>query len=89
MMPDHVHLIFQLCDKRSLEQVFHSLFSYSANKINEVLNRSGKLWQDSLYDHAIRNEQSLFEHIEYMANNPVRKGFVERPEDWPFKKINT
>ncbi|MBI2267096.1 MAG: hypothetical protein HYU64_18370, partial [Armatimonadetes bacterium] len=58
VMPDHVHMLFQLStDKHGhveqasslhsedLSKIMHSIKSYSANQINKVQNRSGILWQ--------------------------------------------
>jgi len=46
---------------------------------------------DESFDHIIRHEEELKEKIEYVQNNPVRKGLVDVPQQyrWLFvsKKI--
>ena len=32
----------------------------------------------------VRSEESLYAIAEYILNNPVRQGFVEHTEDWPW-----
>lgn len=87
MMPNHLHLIFQLGDVRTLEQVMHSFASFTANQINDVLHRSGSLWQSGYYDHALRDDDALNRHVRYIAENPMRARLVQEPQDWPFSMI--
>jgi putative transposase len=42
------------------------------------------LWQTRLFDHVIRNDTDLQENLEYIAMNPVRAGYVTRPQYYPF-----
>lgn len=87
MMPDHIHIVFQLGKIRTLGQVMHSFSSFTSNKINKILKRSGHLWQDGFYDHAIRNDAAYIRHIKYIEENPIKAGFVKKSKDWPFSKI--
>ena len=43
-----------------------------------------RLWQTRLFDHVIRNDTDLHEHLEYIAMNPVKAGYVARPQFYPF-----
>jgi REP element-mobilizing transposase RayT len=43
-----------------------------------------RLWQTRLFDHVIRNDTDLHENLEYIAMNPVRAGYVTRPQFYPF-----
>ena len=36
------------------------------------------------YDRNLRSSSDVFEKIRYIHENPVRRGLVERPEDYPF-----
>src|SRR5262249_27385750 len=42
-----------------------------------------QLWQDSMYDHVIRNDADLRETLEYIARNPVKRGYVKVPHFYP------
>src|SRR5215510_407114 len=46
--------------------------------------QSKQLWHDSFHDHVIRNDADLRESVEYIAMNPVKRGYVSRPEYYPF-----
>lgn len=39
-------------------------------------------WQDKNFPELITSEKFLHQKIEYIHNNPVRKGYVYYPEDW-------
>ncbi|MBN2410160.1 transposase, partial [candidate division KSB1 bacterium] len=43
-----------------------------------------KIWQDEYHPIAITSGKWFLQKMEYMHNNPVRKGFVERPEFWKY-----
>ena len=83
VMPDHVHVVFQLGYKQTLPNLIQSFKRFTANRINGRLVRTGPIWQTNYYDHGIRSDESLAEIIRYCYENPVRKGLVERPEDYP------
>ena len=46
-----------------------------------------QLWQRSFHDHVIRNEADFRETVEYIMLNPVRRGYVSRPEFYPFSGV--
>jgi REP element-mobilizing transposase RayT len=43
-----------------------------------------RLWQKGLFDHVIRNDIDLQENLDYIAMNPVRKGYVTHPQFYPY-----
>ncbi|MFQ5807802.1 MAG: hypothetical protein ACE5I3_15250, partial [Phycisphaerae bacterium] len=47
--------------------------------VNKRLDRKGHVWQDESFDHGLRRSESLTEKVEYVCQNPVRKGLVEEP----------
>jgi putative transposase len=83
IMPEHVHFVSAL-GTSSLAQLVHSFKSFTANKINTLLSRSGQFWQVQYHDHAIRKDEVLNDVVLYLLNNPVRAGLVKDFHDWPF-----
>jgi len=43
----------------------------------------GITWQENFFDHRIRSETDSHKG-EYILQNPVRAGLVEKAEDWPW-----
>jgi REP element-mobilizing transposase RayT len=87
VMPDHVHLIFtplrcETDELYSFEEIVGSIKGASAHTINRKLKRSGTVWQDESFDHIIRHQESMKQKIQYVCENPVRRGLVTRPEDY-------
>ena len=65
-----------------LAAILKSIKGTSARDINKVLGHCGPVWQEESFDHALRSAESLKEKIEYIRQNPVRRGLVARPEDY-------
>ncbi len=82
IMSNHVHfVIYKL--KLPLSKIMHSIKSYSANKANKILDRSGAFWQDESFDRSIRHRGELAEIINYCLENPIKAGLVKDWKDWP------
>jgi putative transposase len=41
-----------------------------------------QVWQEGFHPQQIISEKMLHQKIEYIHNNPVRAGLVEKPQDW-------
>ena len=87
IMPDHVHLLLTPLrnlqgDLYSLVEILQGIKSASAHGLNRVLQRSGPVWQEESFDHVLRSGESFEEKVEYIRQNPVRRGLVNRPEDY-------
>ncbi|MCP4135001.1 MAG: transposase [bacterium] len=80
LMPDHVHIIFQLTGAKTLGETVKSFKQYTSRIVNK--NRDIQLWQKSFYDHCIRKEESLAEKIKYCWYNPVRANLVQEPAQY-------
>ena len=46
--------------------------------------RESAVWQRRFWEHHIRDAADYRSHVEYCWMNPVKHGYVERPEEWPF-----
>ena len=87
VMPDHVHMIFTPLENEkqetfSFEEIVGAVKGASSHSVNRALKRSGTVWQDESFDHVIRHADGLEQKIEYIRQNPVRRGLVSRPEDY-------
>jgi REP element-mobilizing transposase RayT len=87
VMPDHVHIVMQpLWDNSGVTYALCTIVGRvkgrSARRINLAMGRRGRVWFDESHDHQIRNDESLVEKIEYVLQNPVRKGIVRTPDEY-------
>jgi REP element-mobilizing transposase RayT len=47
-------------------------------------NTEGKIWQDGFHPVHLGEHDRFLQRIEYVENNPVRKGYVQLPEYWRY-----
>ena len=48
-----------------------------------------KIWQDEFHPKAVYTPDFLTQKLEYIHNNPVRKGLVQEPEQWRYSSART
>ena len=87
IMPDHVHLLLTpLCDKAGWPYgrpgILKLIKGASARSINQLTATTGPVWQEESFDHVLRSQESLEQKLEYIRQNPVRRGLVHKPEDY-------
>ena len=47
-------------------------------------NQTYQVWQEGFHPEAICSEAMLVQKIEYIHNNPVKRGFVDNPSHWRY-----
>jgi putative DNA methylase len=84
VMPNHVHVMIEIFEGWPLDKILHSWKSYTANEANKFLQRKGKFWFREYFDRYIRDERHFANAVNYIHENPVKAGLVEKAEDWPY-----
>jgi len=89
VMPDHVHIIFSpLKDGKGnpfgLAEIMNGIKGASAHAINKALNRRGRVWQKESFDHVLRSDEKIHSKVQYICENPLRKGLTTNIDDWPW-----
>src|SRR2546428_2419814 len=56
----------------------------SAHSINRKLHSHEAVWQEESFDHVLRSSESLDAKIDYVLQNPVRKGLVRIASEYPW-----
>ncbi len=46
------------------------------------------IWQRRFWEHHIRDEADYWAHVRYCWMNPVKHGFVARPEEWRYSSVH-
>lgn len=59
IMPNHVHILVRPVAGHRLANILHSWKSFTANRINKKLGKSGPLWMHESYDHIVRHERAM------------------------------
>jgi putative transposase len=82
LMPDHLHLF---CAPRDLSFTIEAWIAYWKREFNLKHGRKGWKFQSRGWHHRLRDGESYSEKWIYVQENPLRKGLVQRIEDWPFE----
>lgn len=92
IMPDHIHMIIQSTTSTTLQIMKSLKWNFTQNwKLispldNDLLNPA-HLWQEKFWEHTINDDRDLHNHINYIIKNPVKHGYVDDPEDWPYSSF--
>ena len=70
IMPNHVHLLVCLLGDTDLLKQCRSWKKFSAGKINKLLERSGRFWQEESFDHLVRSSEQFCAIQQYIMKNP-------------------
>jgi REP element-mobilizing transposase RayT len=84
LMPDHLHFLAGPQREGASLLQFIDRFKGKTTNCSWRLGWNGRLWQPRSYDHAVRAAEDLRGIAEYILQNPVRKGLVNHPYDWPW-----
>ncbi|MEI6085019.1 MAG: transposase [Verrucomicrobiota bacterium] len=77
LMPDHLHALVSFPSGKDMPSLVSLWKQYTAAKF-------GIKWQRDFFDHRLRSDESLRDKADYILNNPVRRGLVQKPENWPY-----
>jgi putative transposase len=100
VMPEHVHLLISEPRKGTPSTVLQMLKQRVSKKLRKKQRRSfaGQLrlafpepvanirsfWQARFYDFNVYTNRKKREKLEYMHRNPLTRGLVKHPKDWPW-----
>ncbi len=104
IMPNHFHFLIDTSiqvvtqevdpeyiqeDYTDLSEIMRRIKGASARYANLALDRKGNFWQHEFFDRIIRSEKGEQFCVNYILNNPVKAGLVEKWEDFPHTFIKT
>ncbi len=81
VMPEHVHLLLSEPERSSLAIALQILKQVSSRKLRDRAEGEA-FWQKRFYDFNVFSDRKRVEKLRYMHRNPVKRGLVEKPEDW-------
>ena len=90
LMPDHFHWIIRLLnDSQDFSKIVHSFkrnFTINYKKAKHI-NTPISFGQKRFWDHVIRDEQDLQNHLDYIHWNPVKHKIVSSPSEYKFSSF--
>ena len=76
-MPNHCHLAIRPFDGFDLENILGSIKGVVARFVNKENGTSGALWQQESFERIIRDNEHLYQVVQYFGNNPRKAGLPE------------
>jgi len=80
IMPEHVHLLMGE-PKRGTPSIVLQVVKERASR--RIPHASPHFWQSRFYDFNVWSHKKEMEKLLYMHLNPVKRGLVARPAEWP------
>ena len=71
--------------KANFSRYFEANIERSTSKAQK---REKGIWQRRYWEHLIRDERDLNQHIDYVHANPVKHGHVTNAKDWPYSSFH-
>lgn len=85
VMPEHVHLLMSEPERSRLAVALQMLKQNTAHRLRPI--EGSPFWEPRYYDFNVWSEAKRIEKLRYIHRNPVRRGLVKRPEDWPWSSF--
>jgi putative transposase len=82
VMPTHWHALFALIEPWTLPKFMHDMMSFVGGKTAAALASHNSKWQDGYYETHMKTVKQFEFVAYYIEQNPVKKGLVEKAEDW-------
>jgi putative transposase len=103
VMPEHVHLLLSEPDRGDPSVVMKAVKQGFARRLLRELRshadplqatlaggavlEEGHIWQHRFYDFVVFTEKKRVEKLRYMHRNPVKRGLVLDPQQWPWSSF--
>lgn len=102
VMPEHVHLLVGEPERGTLAIALQMLKQMVSQKLgpgrphpvrDTAADKDGApmrgtpFWTTRYYDFNVWTDKKRIEKLRYMHRNPVKRGLVERPEDWAWSSF--
>jgi len=85
VMPDHIHFFCKPTHEAcTLSELMQHWKEWTSKRIKREMELKDGVWQEEFFDHLLRSHESYSEKWNYVEQNPVRAGLVERAGDWPY-----
>ena len=87
IMPSHIHLLLGFQNISELSKYFQTFKSITSRQIKQLrlkdlIENDYKLWKPRFDDLIVSSDKQFKVKMEYIHNNPVKAGLVQRAEDW-------
>jgi putative transposase len=87
IMGNHIHLSIKPGKDGNLSEIMQWIKCNFAKAWNKANGRKGHVWGERFYSRIISGITDFLRVREYIADNPVKAGLVERAAEWMFGSL--
>lgn len=98
ILPDHIHLILNTQDDAKYSSIISLIKAQFSKNIDNLIikpelteskikKREKGIWQRRFYEHTIRDEKDLHNHLDYIHYNSVKHGYSQAVKDWEYSSF--
>ncbi len=88
VMPDHIHLLLSLEAEQRLSRVVQLVKGGFSHELQKHGFEFPAVWQAGYYDRRVRNAEEYAQIKQYIRQNPVRRGLVQRAEEYTYSSAS-
>ena len=88
VLPNHYHILVKTNDVFEILKSIGQLHGKTSYLWNGEENKRGRQVWHGAAENGIKSERHFWAAINYIYNNPVKHGYVEKWGDWPFSSFN-
>jgi putative transposase len=88
LMKNHVHLLLTPKDRSGPGKAIQNIGRYYVRYFNFNYRRTGTLWEGRYKSSLVDSDEYLMTCYKYIELNPVRAGFVDKPEQYQWSSFH-
>jgi putative transposase len=101
ILPDHIHCIWTLpigdsnypirwkLIKSKFSKLYQDTYGLCQSSIKSRIKRGEvAIWQRRFWEHTIKDDDDLYNHINYIHYNPIKHGYVDNPIEWKWSSYS-
>jgi len=88
VLPNHYHALVQIADIKSFGKALGRLHGRTSFLMNQEDNQRGRKVWCNYEDRCMRSEAHYYTCLNYIHNNPVKHGYVQKWQDWPWSSVH-
>lgn len=58
-------------------------------KLNHKVDQTHQMWQEGSHPQMVESEEMMWQKIEYIHNNPLRRGYIDDPTHWRYSSARS
>ena len=88
-LPEQMQVLLTPKVQVTVDEIVQGMRRHFQREYHELLTMPGDLllWQEEYEAHHILDVEELALYLDHMHYQPVQRGFVDRPEEWPYSSF--